>query len=65
MRYIWGDVATVALGACLGLVLGVVVASEVTSSHWEQQAIERGYAQYHPVTGEWGWIEKPEQEEKE
>ena len=62
MRDTWGEVATAVVCACAGLILGVITTDKISDSHWEKQAIKRGYAQYHPTTGEWGWIEKPEQE---
>lgn len=29
---------------------------------FKQQAIDHGYAHYHPQTGEWQWVEPAEQE---
>jgi hypothetical protein len=46
-------------GIAIGFVLtafGLTLPSVLYEAHkWQSQAVERGYAEYNPKTGEWGW----------
>ncbi len=47
----------------LGMMAGFFVTALVLAypavvyeaNKWQSQAVERGYAQYSPTTGKWGW----------
>ena len=45
-----------ALASFLGFAFGAVYGIE----NMEDQAVEKGYAQYHPKTGDWEWLEVKE-----
>lgn len=58
-----GNVKTtlaVVIGLLIGLLIGLVIGIEGIANHYKRQALERGYAHYNPVTGEWEWNEKEE-----
>lgn len=42
--------------AVVGLVLGLALGMTGISSEWRADTIERGLAQYCPLTGEWAWV---------
>ena len=45
----------VLLGFALGSLLAVILGSVITEGRFKREAVERGVARYHPVTGEWEW----------
>jgi hypothetical protein len=48
------------IGGLLGMAITIAVFG-IYEPDYKQQAIEKGYAEYHNVTGEWQWIEKSEE----
>jgi hypothetical protein len=44
-------------GFILGFFIGIVCVGTVISTNWEREAIEKGYAQYNSVQGNWEWKE--------
>ena len=46
------------ISVVVALALGIYLGHR-TQSHWyQEQAIEKGYAEYHNVTGKWQWKEE-------
>lgn len=56
-----------AVASLMLLFLGLVVLT-IAALHQrdtiKQQAIEHGYAQYHPDSGDWQWIENDEHKDE-
>ena len=44
----------------MGLILGI----SSNENHWCAEAIKRGLARYHPVTGAWEWIDGSDTKER-
>lgn len=42
----------------VGFTIGILIGTYQQKSLYQTQSIERGYAQYDPKTGAWGWLEK-------
>ena len=45
----------------IGLIGGLIIGCNSLDAHWEADAIEQGYAEYHKTTGEWQWVELEEE----
>lgn len=46
------------IGVSLGGLIGYICGDGNTENTYRKEAIENGYARYHPVTGEFEWIKK-------
>lgn len=50
------NASAVWFGLICGLIAGMFIGAGIISSEWKAGAIERGLAQYCPLTGEWAWV---------
>lgn len=50
---------------CISVVLGMLLGFLTTNSHYQTEAIEKGFAEYNQVTGEWQWKEPTKEPELE
>lgn len=41
----------------VGIVGGCTAGMNLDERHYQRQAVERGYAQHDPKSGQWQWIE--------
>ena len=48
------------VGFIMGLLFGLfstgILALIITETSWREEIVERGLAQYCPMTGDWAWI---------
>lgn len=61
------EVGNVIMGLTMGIILGILswAVYVAAAPDYRQQAIEHGYAEYHPQTGEWQWIENERKDDNE
>lgn len=45
------------VGVTLGFFLGIVYGGSRMESSYQSEAVKRNFAQHHPQTGQWHWIE--------
>lgn len=58
IMFLWG----LAILLLLVMVGGMFLTADCVKNEWRTDAISRGVARYHPVTGEWEWtVEKREE----
>lgn len=43
------------VGVSLGLIAGFILGLFPTVAGWKQETVNRGYAQYCPMDGQWAW----------
>ena len=48
----------VVVGLLIGTGVVAVIGETKGVSEIKQQALDRGFARYHPKTGEWEWVEQ-------
>lgn len=54
----WKELIAVAVLVILCFFVGVVAGANSEEDQYQKQAIEKGFAEYDSVTGEWKWKEK-------
>lgn len=47
------------------IIICAIMSYDAGKSVVQQEAIERGYAQHSPITGDWEWLESPVRREAE
>ena len=52
------ELKCLAAGILIGLILGIVIGLYTMQKRYETMAVDRGFAQCAPKTGEWEWLEK-------